>query len=134
MPHHRPTLDPAYRPFPDQPLRNFLQVQLEIPAWAWALRLPSAGDRLEFGCGRGVAIAALTRRLRPDSYTGVDVDLALSALARREAAGQLGTMTILTADVRALPFANGSFDRVIDFGTCHHLSQPAQALREIARV
>jgi ubiquinone/menaquinone biosynthesis C-methylase UbiE len=36
--------------------------------------------------------------------------------------------------VRNMPFADFSFDIVIDFGTCHHISNPEQALREIVRV
>jgi SAM-dependent methyltransferase len=37
-------------------------------------------------------------------------------------------------DVRALPFPDASFDLVVDFGTCYHVSRREQALREIARV
>jgi SAM-dependent methyltransferase len=42
------------------------------------------------------------------------------------------------ADVRALPLDAGSFDLVIDFGTCYHVGGGAegarQALAEVARV
>lgn len=45
---------------------------------------------------------------------------------------------MIEADVRDLPFDDGDFDLVIDFGTCYHVSggrKGAQrALREIARV
>jgi len=37
-------------------------------------------------------------------------------------------------DVRELPFADASFDLVVDFGTCYHVARRAQALREVARV
>jgi SAM-dependent methyltransferase len=33
-----------------------------------------------------------------------------------------------------MPFPDGSFDVVIDFGTCFHISRPEAALSEIARV
>jgi ubiquinone/menaquinone biosynthesis C-methylase UbiE len=33
-----------------------------------------------------------------------------------------------------MPFDDESFDLVIDFGTCYHITQPERALREIARV
>jgi SAM-dependent methyltransferase len=36
--------------------------------------------------------------------------------------------------MRAMPFEDAAFDAVIDFGTCYHVAQPAQAVREIARV
>jgi ubiquinone/menaquinone biosynthesis C-methylase UbiE len=39
-----------------------------------------------------------------------------------------------TADLRLLPFADESFDMVVDFGTCYHIKLPQFALGEICRV
>ena len=36
--------------------------------------------------------------------------------------------------MRVLPFPEASFDLVVDFGTCYHVSRRALALREITRV
>ena len=41
---------------------------------------------------------------------------------------------LIPGDVRALPFPDGAFDVVIDFGTCFHVGRPGDALREITRV
>jgi SAM-dependent methyltransferase len=126
------TEEPSYRPFPDIARRNTWQETLEVPALAWALGLPAGGRVLEVGCGRGVALPCLLRLLRPKRLTGLDVDAALLEQARSRAEGL--EIELLTGDVRGLPFPKASFDLVVDFGTCYHVSRRGQALREIARV
>jgi SAM-dependent methyltransferase len=131
-----PDEEPEYRPFPDVPRRNLFQERVEIALMARLLPLPRGGRVLEVGCGRGVALPALARRLRPSRLAGLDVDRSLLRAAR-ERLEQTGTATqveLVHGDVRALPFPDGSFDLVIDFGTCYHVARRAQALREIARV
>jgi SAM-dependent methyltransferase len=131
-----PGLD--YLPFGNMESRNGLQERIEIPLLLWALRLPRGGRVLEVGCGRGVALPVLARRLRPSTLVGVDVDGALVEVARRRMVRAGMRAEVRTADVRALPFESGSFDMVIDFGTCYHVAGgPAgqlAALHEIARV
>ena len=61
----RAGLDEEYRSFPDIGRRNLFQETLEVPAMVRALRLPQGQRVLEVGCGRGVALVPLLRRLRP---------------------------------------------------------------------
>ncbi len=124
--------EPGYRPFPDVGRRNAWQASLEVPTLVWALGLPRGQRVLEVGCGRGVALPSLLRLLRPKCLTGLDIDAVLLGQARSRAEG-LG-IELLVGDVRALPFPDASFDLVVDFGTCYHVSRRGQALREIARV
>jgi SAM-dependent methyltransferase len=132
--------DPAvnYVPFGNMESRNGLQERIEIPLLLWALRLPQGGRVLEVGCGRGVALPVLVERLRPTALVGVDIDRTLVELARRRIVRAGLRAEVHTADVRALPFEDGSFDVVIDFGTCYHVgggpSGRLTALNEIARV
>jgi ubiquinone/menaquinone biosynthesis C-methylase UbiE len=120
----------GYRPFPNLAWRNAIQTRFEIPAILGILGLPREARILEVGCGPGVALPELARRLRPRRLIGIDVDPKLL-----ESAGAAGVPAELVwGDVRALPFEDAAFDAVIDFGTCYHVAQPAQALREIARV
>jgi SAM-dependent methyltransferase len=135
--HVRPDAD-GYRPFGNVETRNGLQERLEIPLLLAALR-PARGQRvLEIGCGRGVALPVLSSRLRPSSLTGVDIDPALVVLARERVERAGVRATVVEADARALPFDDGEFDLVIDFGTCYHVSGgrsgSTAALGEIARV
>jgi ubiquinone/menaquinone biosynthesis C-methylase UbiE len=125
---------PSYRAFPDLEWRNALQSSLEVPVLVRLLRLSPGGRILEVGCGRGIGLEALGRLLKPALLTGIDVDEGL--LSKAESALGKGSFParLFRADVRDLPFEDGSFDTVFDFGTCHHVSRPAAALREVARV
>jgi ubiquinone/menaquinone biosynthesis C-methylase UbiE len=129
-------LDEEYRPFPDVDRRNLFQETLEVPAMVRALGLPQGQRVLEVGCGRGVALEPLLRRLRPKHLTGLDVDRALLEIARArlEGAALEREIELQMGDVRALPFPDASFDLVVDFGTCYHVARRERALREIARV
>jgi SAM-dependent methyltransferase len=127
-----------YRSFGNKESRNGLQERIEIPLLVRALRLPQGGRVLEVGCGRGVALPALAARLRPASLVGVDVDGSLVEVARQRVVRTGTRAEVQVADVRALPFEDGSFDMVIDFGTCYHVSGGVAgrlaALSEIGRV
>lgn len=123
-----------YKPFPDVVRRNLLQESVELPVLIALLRLPRGGRILEVGCGRGIALPVLARMLAPSHLVGIDVDNALLRLAAERAELRGVKVELRHADVRALPFPDGAFDMVIDFGTCHHISDPGQALREIVRV
>lgn len=123
-----------YRPFPNEGDRNWRQEHLEIPLMLLALRLPRRARILEVGCGRGIALPPLARRLLPSRLVGLDVDGELLAEAGRRLR-ETGTVAELVwGDVRRLPFSDREFDVVIDFGTCFHVARPEAALREIARV
>lgn len=128
----------AYFAFENVEARNDLQARVEVPLLLRALRLPRGGRVLEIGCGRGVALPVLAARLGPSALVGIDIDPSLLALAERRARRHGLEATLLEADVRALPFERGSFDLVIDFGTCYHVSGGRAgarlALGEIARV
>jgi SAM-dependent methyltransferase len=139
--HPKPAIlssDDEYAPFGNVEARNGLQERIEIPLLIRALRLPRGGRILEVGCGRGVALPVLAARLRPRELVGVDVDPALVEVAARRVRDHGLNARVLEADVRSLPFEDRSFDMVIDFGTCYHVSGGADgsiaAMREIARV
>ncbi|HET7189474.1 MAG TPA: methyltransferase domain-containing protein [Gemmatimonadaceae bacterium] len=143
IPYRRSTIadvadQEEYRSFGNMESRNGLQERFEIPLLVRALRLPQGGRVLEVGCGRGVALPVLAERLRPASLVGVDVDRSLVEVARQRVVRTGTRAEVQVADVRALPFEDGSFDLVIDFGTCYHVSGGvagrSTALREIGRV
>jgi len=127
-----------YTPFGNVEARNGLQATLEIPLMIRALKLFPAARILEVGCGRGIALPVFASRLGPQELVGIDIDPELVELARQRVRSNGINATILEADVRRLPFENGTFDLVFDFGTCYHVSGGAkgstQALKEITRV
>ena len=127
-----------YKPFGNAEARNGLQARLEIPAMIRALGLPIGVDILEIGCGRGIALPVLSERLMPTSLVGLDNDPALVALAEERVSATGIDARVIEGDARRMRFENESFDVVIDFGTCYHVSGgiagSRSVLREVDRV
>lgn len=123
-----------YRSFPDKQRRNWGQEHFELPLMIRVLGLRRGARILEVGCGRGVALPVLERLLSPARLVGVDIDPALASIARERLQLDHSRIEVVVGDLRALPFADESFDTVLDFGTCYHIARSGDALREIARV
>lgn len=123
-----------YEPFPNEEGRNSRQSQLEIPAMVRALGIPSGARILEVGCGRGVALPVFDRLCEPTRLVGLDIDPELLAVAAANLREQGATAELIAADVREMPFDEGAFDVIVDFGTLFHIARPQAASAEIARV
>jgi SAM-dependent methyltransferase len=126
--------DAEYQAFPNENGRNSRQESLEVPLMIRALALPAGRRVLEVGCGRGVALPVLARVLRPLRLVGLDPDAGLLGEARERLEQRGVSAELVPGDVRRMPFPDGAFDLVVDFGTCYHIARPALALREIGRV
>jgi ubiquinone/menaquinone biosynthesis C-methylase UbiE len=90
---------------------------------------------LDLACGHGRIANRLTRR--GARMTGLDATPLFLEHARTQAAEQGLEVEYLQGDMRALPFADASFDRVISFFTSFgYFSEPEnrQVLAEVRRV
>jgi ubiquinone/menaquinone biosynthesis C-methylase UbiE len=123
-----------YEPFPNEEGRNSRQSQLEIPAMVRALAIPNGARILEVGCRRGVALPVLDRLCEPTRLVGLDIDPELLVEAAANLREHGATAELIAADVRQMPFDEGAFDVIIDFGTLFHIARPQAASAEIARV
>jgi SAM-dependent methyltransferase len=65
---------------------------------------------------------------------GLDTSLAVGVRARRNALAASDPLVILQADMRRIPFAEGSFDIVYSMGTIEHVAEYRETIREIRRV
>ena len=127
-----------YVPFENVDTRNDLQALIEVPILCRTLRLPRGVRVLGVGCGRGIALPVLWARLAPSSLTAIDSDAELARVARLRSIKEKLKVRVTEGDVRSMPYEDASFDLVIDFGTCYHVSGGVvgarRALREISRV
>ena len=110
-------------------------------------KIPWRGDErvLDVGCGRGLMLIGVAKRLTSGSVTGVDLWQAEdqsgnnpeTTRANARAEGMEGRIEIQTGDARQLPFEADSFDSVVSSWALHNIYQRdgrERALREIVRV
>ncbi|WP_326724735.1 MULTISPECIES: methyltransferase domain-containing protein [unclassified Streptomyces] len=92
------------------------------------------GDRvLDAGCGTGRALPPLRAAVGPSGVVlGADLTPAMLEAAVR--AGRDREGQLLLTDVAALPLRAQSLDAVFGAGLIAHLPNPAENLRELARV
>jgi ubiquinone/menaquinone biosynthesis C-methylase UbiE len=100
---------------------------------ARSAELSTSDDLLDVACGPGLVACELSPRVR--SVRGLDVVEAMLEQARARAA-RLGLTNVAfdQGDCTQLPYADGSFSRVVTRYSFHHLLEPALTLREMARV
>jgi ArsR family transcriptional regulator len=93
--------------------------------------LQDLGDVLDIACGDGVLSELMTAQAR--SITGVDISPTLIAAARERLKGE-AHVTLIEADMHALPLEPGRFDHVFLMHALAYTRRPQDALREAARV
>ena len=87
----------------------------------------------DLACGPGSLGLRFARHVR--WICGLDLTPAMIELARRlAAADRLANIDFAVGDAHALPFADGSLDIAVTSYSFHHMSDPARALKEMARV
>lgn len=87
---------------------------------------------LEVSCGHGGGAAYLARTLQPARYTGLDLNPAGIDFCRQR--HRLAGLDFLQGDAGNLPFADRSFDAVINVEASHCYPALPQFLAEVARV
>ena len=98
-----------------------------------ATQVDLSGKRvLEVGCGHGGGASYLMRTLHPASYTGLDLNPAGIAFCRKR--HNLPGLDFVQGDAENLPFADESFDAVINIESSHLYPRFPRFLAEVARV
>lgn len=102
------------------------------------LLAPKLGDSvIELGCGPGMGVRAALKRVGKTGYVaGVDHSATASHCASHAAhrAVRSGQAVIMRAEAADLPFRDSMFDRAFAVNSFQFWTDPARALREIARV
>ena len=96
------------------------------------------GERvLEVGCGSGIVLRDLARRVEPNGLAlGLDPSPALLAVARELAdeAGLSQSIELREGDARALPFGAAEFDAVLAVTALAHIPDGRRTIPELVRV
>jgi len=88
---------------------------------------------LDLGCGTGILFDILRRIVGPEgTVTGVDFSMQMALTAHRNF--PFSNVSVVDADVSALPFAASAFDMGIAFSSFPHFSDKRRAVSEIHRV
>jgi ubiquinone/menaquinone biosynthesis C-methylase UbiE len=87
---------------------------------------------LEVSCGHGGGASYLTRTLQPKSYTGLDFNPDGIAFCRKR--HDLPGLEFVHGDAESLPFADESFDVVLNVEASHAYPRFPRFLAEVARV
>lgn len=120
----------------NNPVRARVQRRSEGPGLAaLAPRTLAGAETLIVGCGRGVDVEIAFEQLRVGHVTAIDLDERQVERARRRLGGRYGErLRLEVGDAAQMPFADGSFDLVLDFGILHHVPRWQESVGEIHRV
>lgn len=118
-----PALDPA-----DEPNRASIQLYHHV-----ASQVPLQGRQvLEVSCGHGGGASWIMRNLGPAAYTGLDLNGAGVKFCQER--HRMPGLTFQEGDAMSLPFADASWDVVLNVEASHCYPDFTAFLREVARV
>jgi ubiquinone/menaquinone biosynthesis C-methylase UbiE len=112
----------------DEPNRACIQLYHHVATQAEL----TGKDVLEVSCGHGGGASYLSRTLHPARYTGLDLNPTGVRFCRRRHA--VDGLTFVQGDAENLPFADGSFDAVLNVEASHCYPNFPRFLAEVARV
>jgi len=112
----------------DEPNRACIQLYHHVAA-----QVELAGrDVLEVSCGHGGGASWITRNLKPQSYTGLDLNPAGIKFCQDK--HTVPDLSFVQGDAQKLPFPDAAFDAVINVEASHCYPEFPRFLGEVARV
>ena len=104
--------------------------------WSLQRRVSDPLTILDFGAGTAQIPMELAKRHPACQITAVDAAESMLALAHQKTtdAGLADRITLIHADAKQLPFADGTYQIVISNSIVHHTPEPSAVLSEAIRV
>lgn len=119
----------------NNPVRAFLQQQIEIPLLLDGFDSIRGKTVLEIGCGQGVLTQMLLQKFGAKHVIAFDLDpRQVSRATNRLNASNSEKLSLLVANAESIPLADSTVDAVVEIATLHHLLTWPQCVKEIARV
>ena len=118
-------------------LKRMNDSHAEVTEWAFSFLDIKPDDKiLDVGCGGGAALARLSKFIDTGHLTGVDYSPVSVDTSREFNAEDIEKerMDIFEASVDALPFYDGSFDKVVTVESFYFWPHPVEDLGEVWRV
>lgn len=113
----------------DEPDRYAIQLYHHVASGAAI----EGKDVLEVGSGRGGGASYIARYLHPKSYTGLDICKPAIRFSKARYAGQ-DNLAFRVGNALSLPFADQSFDVVVNVESAQHYGDMGRFLEEVHRV
>ncbi|EKU70602.1 class I SAM-dependent methyltransferase [Selenomonas sp. F0473] len=108
-----------------------------LTAWGIGLLSFAPNDTvLDIGCGGGNTLARMAERVTAGHLVGIDYSETSVEASRafNSALVASGRMEILSGSVESLPFPDAHFDKVVTVESFYFWPNPAESLKEVARV
>ncbi|HEX9733110.1 MAG TPA: methyltransferase domain-containing protein [Thermoanaerobaculia bacterium] len=121
----------SYRQYEEMP---FWRAADRIAFTPWREEVRPGARLLDVGCAQGRSTFKLLDLDLDVVAFDVSKLLVRQAIERRRRNGCRARVTFLAADGARFPFVDDAFDHVLVYGVLHHLPDPGEACREVARV
>jgi len=116
----------------DNPIRNFIQKNIEIKRLRKCSNLPPNKTVLEIGCGTGNGSKLIKKCFQAKRIYAIDLDKRMIDIARRKNSDDAISFEVQNAT--KLKYKNNYFDAVFDLGVIHHIPNWKDCLKELKRV
>lgn len=121
----------------EQMLRRMNESHSAVTEWALSfLDFGEWDQALDIGCGGGMTLKRMSKRIPKGHLTGVDYSEVSVKLSREMNAEDIwnGKMEVLEASVEALPFEDETFDKIVTVESFYFWPSPADNLKEVLRI